>query len=75
MDELAKTLSKKKDIHQLASHRLSPIHTLNDESIILSKKFNVPDLHPVRASFESSMVSDPRRDAHNFRLKLMKNGN
>ena len=72
MDELAKNLKKRGDLH---SHRLSPIQTLNIDQ---SKESLLPpiseSLHPtLKASFESSILSDPRRDAHNFRLKLMKN--
>ena len=74
MDELANQLRKK----DLPSHRLSPIHTLNNEHYskpLLLPSITEPDtLHPtMKASFESSIMSDPRRDAHNFRLKLIKN--
>jgi hypothetical protein len=65
-------MKKKGNLH---SHRLSPIRTLNNEQ---SKESLLPqiteNLHPtLKASFESSILSDPRRDAHNFRLKIMKN--
>jgi hypothetical protein len=77
MDELTNQLKKKRDLN---SHRLSPLHTLNIDP---SKQSLLPSIieavggenqHPtLKASFESSIMSDPRRDAHNFRLKVMKN--
>ena len=77
MDELTNQLKKKRDLN---SHRLSPLNTLNIDP---SKQYLLPSIieavggenqHPtLKASFESSIMSDPRRDAHNFRLKVMKN--
>ena len=63
---------KKRETNPI-SPRLSPLpnhHLMKPTPELFSIS---PSSHNLNASFESSIMTDPRRDSNNFRLKLMKN--